>query len=118
MTKAAQFGRGTYTSIGDVREVQEKMTALFRKLESPALTDIAVDWPAGADAWPRVVAGPLRRRAGAWSPRSSTRPRRAATVAHVAASARGAPWGVLLPPAARATSRAWACCGRARRSTR
>ena len=55
MTKAAQFGRGTYTAIGDVREVQEKMTALFRKLESPALTDIAVEWPQGADVWPRVV---------------------------------------------------------------
>jgi len=55
MTKAAQFGRGTYTYIGDVREVREKMTALFRKLESPALTDITVDWPAGADVWPRVM---------------------------------------------------------------
>ncbi len=55
MTKAAQFGRGTYTAIGDVREVKEKMTALFRKLESPALTDIEVAWPAGADVWPRVV---------------------------------------------------------------
>lgn len=55
MTKAAQFGRGTYTYISDVREVREKMVALFRKLESPALTDIAVDWPAGADAWPRIV---------------------------------------------------------------
>ncbi|MFO1303406.1 MAG: marine proteobacterial sortase target protein [Burkholderiales bacterium] len=55
MTKAAQFGRGTYTAIGDVREVREKMTALFRKLEAPALTDIDVAWPAGADVWPRVV---------------------------------------------------------------
>ncbi len=55
MTKAAQFGRGTFTSIGDVREVKEKMTALFTKLESAALTDIAVAWPAGADAWPRIV---------------------------------------------------------------
>ncbi|MFO1395698.1 MAG: marine proteobacterial sortase target protein [Burkholderiales bacterium] len=55
MTKAAQFGRGTYTYIGDVREVREKMTALFRKLESPALTDITVDWPAGADVWPRTI---------------------------------------------------------------
>ena len=55
MTKAAQFGRGTYTFIGDVREVKEKMTALFRKLENPALTDITVDWPGGADAWPRVL---------------------------------------------------------------
>lgn len=55
MTKAAQFGRGTYTAIGDVREVKEKMAALFRKLESPALTDIDVAWPAGADVWPRVI---------------------------------------------------------------
>jgi hypothetical protein len=55
LSKAAQFGRGTLTHIGDVREVGEKMTALFRKLENPALTNIAVDWPAGADVWPRVV---------------------------------------------------------------
>ena len=50
MTKAAQFGRGTFTFIGDTSEVQEKMAALFRKLESPVLTDIAVDWPS---AWRR-----------------------------------------------------------------
>jgi len=55
MRKLAQFGRGTYTAIGDVREVQAKMSALVVKLESPALTDIAVAWPAGAEAWPPVV---------------------------------------------------------------
>ena len=55
MTRAAQFGRGTYTFIGDVREVKAKMTALFRKLEQPALTDITVDWPAGADVWPKLM---------------------------------------------------------------
>ncbi|MEO6565471.1 MAG: LPXTG cell wall anchor domain-containing protein, partial [Casimicrobiaceae bacterium] len=55
MTRAAQFGRGTFTTIGDVREVKARMTALFRKLEQPALTDITVDWPAGADVWPRVM---------------------------------------------------------------
>lgn len=55
MTKAAQFGRGSFTYIGDVREVQEKMAALFRKLESPALTDIAIDWPGAVEAWPKRV---------------------------------------------------------------
>ena len=55
LAKAAQFGRGTFTFIGDVREVRQKMTDLFRKLESPALTDIRVDWPGGTDAWPRRV---------------------------------------------------------------
>ncbi len=55
MTKAAQFGRGTYTYIGDVREVGAKMSALFRKLESPVLTDVAVSWPGNTDAFPRQV---------------------------------------------------------------
>jgi Ca-activated chloride channel homolog len=53
LRKAAQFGRGTFTFIGDVREVQERMTALFRKLESPALTRIAIDWPSGTEMWPQ-----------------------------------------------------------------
>jgi Ca-activated chloride channel family protein len=55
LTKAAQFGRGSFTFIGDVGEVKEKMTALFRKLESPAMTDIAIEWPSASDAWPRIV---------------------------------------------------------------
>lgn len=55
MTKAAQFGRGTHTTIGDVNEVQAKMAALFRKLESPVLTDVAIDWPVGSEAWPAIV---------------------------------------------------------------
>jgi Ca-activated chloride channel family protein len=55
LAKAAQFGRGSFTFIGDVREVKEKMTALFRKLENPAMTDIAIDWPGAADAWPKLA---------------------------------------------------------------
>jgi Ca-activated chloride channel family protein len=47
MTKAAQFGRGTFTHIGDVREVREKMTALFGKIEAPVLQDVAIAWPDG-----------------------------------------------------------------------
>ena len=52
LRKAAEFGRGTFTWIGDTREVQERMADLFRKLESPVLTDIALDWPGAAEAWP------------------------------------------------------------------
>ena len=55
LTRAAQAGRGTFTFIGDVREVRQKMTALFRKLENPALTNLSIDWPGGADAWPRLA---------------------------------------------------------------
>ena len=55
MAKAAAFGRGTFTFIGDTNEVQEKMAALIRKLESPVLTDIVVGWASGAEAWPKQV---------------------------------------------------------------
>ena len=47
MTKAAQFGRGTFTYIADVREVKQKMTALFGKLEAPVLQDVSITWPDG-----------------------------------------------------------------------
>ena len=45
MREAARYGRGTFTYIGAVSEVQEKMTALFRKLEAPALTDLRLELP-------------------------------------------------------------------------
>ena len=44
MRKAAEFGRGTFTYIGDVNEVQKQMMALFRKLENPVMTGIAIDY--------------------------------------------------------------------------
>ena len=40
MQKAAQRGRGTFTYIGDIAEVQEKTTTLFEKLETPALINL------------------------------------------------------------------------------
>ena len=95
MTRAAQVGRGTFTFIGDVREVKEKMTVLFRKIESAALTDIAVDWPAGADAWPRIVpdlyAGEPVVIAAQFNANAAT--------GNIALSGRraGAMWGALLP---------------------
>lgn len=55
MTKAAQFGRGTFTYIGNLAEVKEKMTALFAKVESPVLANLAIKWPAGQtpEMWPQ-----------------------------------------------------------------
>ena len=44
MTKAAQFGRGTFTYIGDVSEVQNKMQALFQKLDTPVMSQLAADF--------------------------------------------------------------------------
>lgn len=45
MTKLADFGKGAYTFIGDIDEVEAKMIELFGKLESPALTNINIDFP-------------------------------------------------------------------------
>lgn len=57
MTKAAQFGHGTFTYIGNLGEVKQKMTELFAKLESPVLSDIRIRWPNGAavEMWPQRV---------------------------------------------------------------
>ena len=50
MREAARLGRGSFTFIGNPSEVQDKMLALFQKLESPALTDLRLELPGGAVA--------------------------------------------------------------------
>ncbi len=45
MRRAATFGRGTFTYIGSVSEVGERMAALFEKLEAPVMRSIEVRWP-------------------------------------------------------------------------
>lgn len=56
MRKAAHFGRGTFTYIGDAAQVSSRMEELFEKLERPVLTDVEVDWSdPNADAMPDQV---------------------------------------------------------------
>ncbi len=55
MGKAAQAGRGTFTYIGKIEEVKEKMGGLFAKLESPVLKGIDIAWPGTVEAWPKRV---------------------------------------------------------------
>lgn len=58
MRKAAAFGRGTFTHIGDVSEVQKKMAVLLKKIKDPALTDINVgfaDQPIEAEIYPSKI---------------------------------------------------------------
>jgi Ca-activated chloride channel family protein len=57
MRTAAEAGRGSYTFISALHEVQEKMDGLFRKLEQPQVTDIEVQWPSSVvvDSFPSVV---------------------------------------------------------------
>ncbi len=49
MKKMAELGRGTFTFIGSTSEVEDKMGKLFDKLESPALTNINIDFPMGVE---------------------------------------------------------------------
>ncbi|MBL8706069.1 MAG: marine proteobacterial sortase target protein [Rhodospirillales bacterium] len=45
MRKAAEVGRGSAVFIGKPEQVAERMGELFRRLERPAMTDLAVAWP-------------------------------------------------------------------------
>lgn len=58
MRKAAEAGHGSHTFVSSLHEIDEKMGQLFRKLENPRLTDIAIQWPDGVtvDAYPATVA--------------------------------------------------------------
>ncbi len=56
MRKAAQFGRGTFTYIVELDDVQRKMTALFQKLESPMMSDIQLQWShPEVETWPNPI---------------------------------------------------------------
>jgi Ca-activated chloride channel family protein len=79
MREAARLGRGTFTYIGSTTEVQEKMDALFRKLESPALTDVRLDLPGGvrAEIYPARIPDVYRGEPVVVTLRADTRPSRA-----------------------------------------
>ncbi|WP_413698849.1 marine proteobacterial sortase target protein [Psychromonas sp. KJ10-10] len=55
MTRSASFGKGTYTYIGKIDEVNEKVSSLFHKISSPVLQDISITWQDGSklDYWPK-----------------------------------------------------------------
>jgi Ca-activated chloride channel family protein len=56
MTRAAELGRGAFTHIGSVDQVEERMRGLFAKLENPAVTGLAVKFSAAtADIAPAVL---------------------------------------------------------------
>jgi len=45
MTRAAELGRGSFTHIGSVEQVEERMRGLFAKLENPAVTGLTANSP-------------------------------------------------------------------------
>ena len=56
MTRAAELGRGTFTHIGSVEQVEERMRDLFAKLENPAVTNLTAKFSdAAADLTPVAI---------------------------------------------------------------
>ncbi|MCP3412342.1 marine proteobacterial sortase target protein [Bradyrhizobium sp. CCGB01] len=56
MTRAAELGRGAFTHIGSVEQVEERMRGLFAKLENPAVTGLSAKFSdAKADVTPAIV---------------------------------------------------------------
>lgn len=57
MQRAAEFGRGTHTYIGNLNEVKIRMQALFDKIENPILKDIKTSWGSETqiESWPQKV---------------------------------------------------------------
>jgi Ca-activated chloride channel family protein len=55
MRKAAQFGRGTHTHIGDISEVTQKMQILFDQISTPLATKLQVSWPTEVEAYPQRI---------------------------------------------------------------
>jgi Ca-activated chloride channel family protein len=56
MTRAAELGRGSFTHIGSVEQVEERMRGLFAKLENPAVTGLSAKFSdARADLTPLAI---------------------------------------------------------------
>ena len=56
MTRAAELGRGTFTHIGSVEQVEERMRGLFAKLENPAVTNLTAKFSdSHADMTPGAI---------------------------------------------------------------
>lgn len=60
MTRASELGRGAFTHIGSVEQVEERMRGLFAKLENPAVTGLTAKFSEAksdikADVTPAII---------------------------------------------------------------
>ena len=55
MRKTAAIGRGSYIHIATPDEVAEQMTALWGRIQLPALTNICVEWGDSAEFYPEII---------------------------------------------------------------
>ncbi|MBO2636940.1 marine proteobacterial sortase target protein [Shewanella algae] len=57
MQRAAELGRGSFTYIGKMQEVEQKVVALLEKISAPRITDVSLRYPDGTvpDYWPAQI---------------------------------------------------------------
>ncbi len=55
MRKAAEIGRGSHTHIGNLDEVEFRMSRLWSHIRLPALSNICVDWGTDAEYYPEII---------------------------------------------------------------
>jgi Ca-activated chloride channel family protein len=55
LEQVSRFGRGTFTYISDVNEVQRKVDELFTKIENPVLMDLSLDIAREAEIFPNPI---------------------------------------------------------------
>ena len=55
LDKVSRSGKGTFTYIGNVDEVQERMNGLFEKIEHPVFVDLALDLPGDVETYPSPI---------------------------------------------------------------
>ncbi|MBL0041002.1 MAG: marine proteobacterial sortase target protein [Xanthomonadales bacterium] len=55
LRRAAELGRGVATVIDANAEIDQALIQLFRRIESPQLGDVRIQWPEGAESYPQRV---------------------------------------------------------------
>jgi Ca-activated chloride channel homolog len=55
LEKISNYGRGTFTYIGNINEVKTQMNNLFNKIESPVLTDIILQVDGSTELYPSRI---------------------------------------------------------------
>jgi Ca-activated chloride channel family protein len=94
MRKAAEAGRGTYSYISALHEIDEKMEQLVRRLEKPQITDIEIQWPDGVGpvSYPQAIPDLYTGEPIVVKARLANRPRQGDLVRVIGSSA-GGRWG-------------------------
>ncbi|MEM6512396.1 MAG: marine proteobacterial sortase target protein [Pseudomonadota bacterium] len=55
MRRSAELGKGSFTMIAAVDEVEVQMDALFARIDRPRAKNIHIDWPSGVEMYPSTV---------------------------------------------------------------